>query len=152
MPTKEQRREQNHRYYWNNREDYLRRQQERYRQNPAPRRAYSRGYYAEHKEDRQAYAKRRRLVLRTALRWYKQTKGCVDCSETDPLVLDFDHVQGDKRFEIASGIHGLVLSTTWAEIQKCEVVCANCHRRRTYKHLKRRAEWPITEGMVIQYV
>ncbi len=59
---------------------------------------------------------------------------CVDCGEKDILVLDFDHLPGSKKeFSIARG----ALRHSWekikAEIDKCEVVCANCHRRRTAK-------------------
>src|SRR4051794_36986150 len=53
-----------------------------------------------------------------------------DCGETDPVVLEFDHLR-DKEFDIASGIHYHAWSKVLAEIAKCEVVCANCHRRRT---------------------
>ncbi len=59
-----------------------------------------------------------------------ETHPCIDCGERDPVVLEFDHLR-DKRFSI-----GLKLCTnSWksilAEMEKCEVVCANCHRKRT---------------------
>jgi hypothetical protein len=59
---------------------------------------------------------------------------CVDCGEPDPRVLDFDHLPGeDKRFCVGRAVCGSTRS--WRaireEITKCEVVCANCHRRRT---------------------
>lgn len=58
---------------------------------------------------------------------------CVDCGEADVRVLDFDHRQGvDKRFNIAQMMTG---GHRWqsveAEISKCDVRCANCHRRIT---------------------
>ena len=63
---------------------------------------------------------------------YLRTHACVDCGETDLLVLEFDHLR-DKKYNIAEMINR---DFTWAsilrEIEKCEVVCANCHRRRTY--------------------
>ena len=55
---------------------------------------------------------------------------CVDCGETDPVVLEFDHL-GDKRFSISQGIRGRRWEVVLVEMQKCEVVCANCHRRRS---------------------
>jgi hypothetical protein len=55
---------------------------------------------------------------------------CVDCGETDPLVLEFDHL-GDKEFGIAQGLRDRNWEGVLDEIAKCEVVCANCHRRRT---------------------
>jgi hypothetical protein len=57
---------------------------------------------------------------------------CVDCGEADPLVLEFDHLR-DKSFEIAAGIIDHSWARILAEIEKCEVVCANCHRRRTVR-------------------
>lgn len=59
---------------------------------------------------------------------------CADCGETDPVVLDFDHRPGvQKRFEIARAVNASTRawSTILKEIAKCDVVCANCHRRRT---------------------
>jgi hypothetical protein len=47
-----------------------------------------------------------------------------------PGVLDFDH-RGDKAFAIGEAITYRRWETILAEIAKCDVVCANCHRRRT---------------------
>lgn len=55
---------------------------------------------------------------------------CVDCGERDPLVLEFDHL-GDKQFNVGAGFAERNWDSILAEIEKCEVVCANCHRRRT---------------------
>ena len=55
---------------------------------------------------------------------------CVDCGEADPVVLEFDH-RGDKAFTVAAALHWHVRWDVIAEeIDKCEVRCANCHRRR----------------------
>src|SRR5690242_16086144 len=56
---------------------------------------------------------------------------CVDCGETDPVVLEFDHLR-DKRESIGyMCTAGFAWSTIELEIEKCDVRCANCHRRRT---------------------
>ena len=55
---------------------------------------------------------------------------CVDCGETDPIVLEFDHLR-DKAFGIARGIRDRNWQSVLDEMAKCDVVCANCHRRRT---------------------
>jgi hypothetical protein len=63
---------------------------------------------------------------------------CVDCRENDPLVLDFDHVRGIKIGNVKSmAADGRPLAVIKAEIAKCEIRCANCHRRKT----SREASW-----------
>ena len=63
-------------------------------------------------------------------------RSCVDCGEGDPLVLEFDHL-GNKKFNIARGLSNRSWQAVLDEIAKCDVVCANCHRRRT----ARRGRW-----------
>src|SRR5260370_5479067 len=57
---------------------------------------------------------------------------CVDCGQIDIRVLDFDHVRGVKSNHISRMVQ---VSYSWsaieAEIAKCEVRCANCHRIKT---------------------
>jgi len=58
----------------------------------------------------------------------------MDCGEDDPIVLEFDHLpEFEKKFNISHAISGSTRS--WrlikSEIDKCEVVCSNCHKRRT---------------------
>lgn len=56
---------------------------------------------------------------------------CVDCGATDPLVLEFDHI-GLKRDSVTRlAWYGCSLATIDAEIGKCAIRCANCHRRVT---------------------
>lgn len=62
------------------------------------------------------------------------THACVDCGDNDPLVLEFDHVRGEKKFNVANMVlRGFSWQTILLEIGKCEVRCANCHRRKTAK-------------------
>lgn len=66
---------------------------------------------------------------------YLTTHPCLDCGEKDPIVLEFDHVKGKKRASISRLLrNGHSVEVIQEEINKCEVVCANCHRRRTYKN------------------
>lgn len=55
---------------------------------------------------------------------------CVDCGESDPVVLEFDHL-GEKKFSISKGLQERNWQSVLDEMAKCDVVCANCHRRRT---------------------
>lgn len=61
---------------------------------------------------------------------YLKTHPCVDCGETDIVVLDFDHVRGRKIREVRA-MTGNTIESIQREIDKCEVVCSNDHRRRT---------------------
>lgn len=63
---------------------------------------------------------------------YLEQHSCIDCGESDPVVLEFDHVRGEKSYNV-SAMGWLVLSwnSLLKEIEKCEVRCANCHRRKT---------------------
>lgn len=57
---------------------------------------------------------------------------CTDCHvQYPPYVKDFHHVRGVKRFAISRGGCRSVGSLL-AEIAKCDVICANCHRERTH--------------------
>lgn len=62
---------------------------------------------------------------------YLYDNPCVDCGEDDPVVLDFDHRSGKR--DSVSGLmgQGYTLATIKAEVAKCDVRCANCHRRKT---------------------
>ena len=65
---------------------------------------------------------------------YLSTHPCVDCGETDIVVLEFDHLGKDKKLDDVAHMipRGYSLDKIKKEIAKCEVVCCNCHRRRTY--------------------
>lgn len=59
---------------------------------------------------------------------------CADCGGTfDPVCMDFDHRPGEKKlFSIGDGSDP-TLEQIREESRKCDIVCANCHRLRTYR-------------------
>jgi hypothetical protein len=100
----------------------------------ACRAAYKQEHYAANRERYIADAIRRKQAVvaeRTAyiVELFRE-RPCIDCGETDPLVLEFDHI-GPKNFNIAKGLPNNNWQAVLDEIATCEVVCANCHRRRT---------------------
>ena len=64
---------------------------------------------------------------------YKQSRPCSDCKKSYPYwVMDFDHL-GNKSFTISSYKGSTSsLEKVKLEIEKCDVVCSNCHRIRTW--------------------
>lgn len=120
---------------------------------PEARRAYHREYMRRrHAEDPEARARQLARVRRNDARYeaekrawiaaYRAEHPCVDCGEADPEVLDFDHVRGTKTANIAEFTRGgYSLARLIAEVEKCEVRCANCHRRIT-----RRRERELRSG------
>jgi hypothetical protein len=102
--------------------------------------AYTEGERASRK--RRNVATRRELVAEVSA--LKVARGCADCGfNKHPEALDFDHLPGAVKL----GGVGYLLArngtreTVFAEIAKCEVVCANCHRIRT-------AERRLAPGLV----
>lgn len=72
--------------------------------------------------------------IRAFISWLKSVP-CTDCGRVFlPCVMDLDHVHGEKLFGVSQVI-GQAISedVLWDEILKCEIVCSNCHRLRTWK-------------------
>jgi len=81
----------------------------------------------------QRWRKKRQLFIQEL----KESSPCVDCVTRYPYyVMDYDHCRGEKLFEIADSIKNPVsMERLLAEIAKCDLICANCHRIRTFKRL-----------------
>jgi hypothetical protein len=63
-------------------------------------------------------------------------KSCVDCGNSNPIVLQFDHVKGEKFGAVAKMVHdGYSVKRIEEEIQKCVIRCANCHAIKTYTQM-----------------
>jgi hypothetical protein len=89
------------------------------------------------------HQKERREANQIFVRTYLQGHSCADCEEPDWIVLEFDHVRGKKRCNISKMIFmGYALKTLVEEVKKCDVVCRNCHVRRTYR---RENSWRVQE-------
>jgi hypothetical protein len=64
----------------------------------------------------------------------KKLHPCLDCKQTyHPFVMDFDHVRGEKLADVADMANQRYTEEAIdAEIAKCDLVCSNCHRMRTW--------------------
>jgi hypothetical protein len=90
-------------------------------------------------EEKRAYAaqykRRARRATRIKALEYLAQKGCCDCGERDPRVLEFDHIDpSEKANDVAtlfSNGFGWGSEKLREEIRKCRVICSNCHRKHT---------------------
>jgi sRNA-binding protein len=127
-------------------------QREWQRKNKDKMNAYSRAQYKKHRQERlvrqDAYRQEKADEIKAKVEALKAQKRayvvmskdrpCVDCGHRWPAVaMDFDDVQGIKKgnvAQMAGGGHSM--KALVAEIAKCEVVCACCHRVRTESRRK----------------
>lgn len=95
-------------------------------------------HYEANKEAVKARAKKYTTEVATVrnrayIKTYKESHPCLDCGETDIVVLQFHH-QGDKDSNVSdSRVLGWSLTRLIVEIEKCIMLCANCHLRRHHK-------------------
>jgi hypothetical protein len=103
---------------------------------PDAKRAYQRAYYEKNRgkiiDRARADTVVRRSVLKQLIAEAKQVP-CTDCGHEFPTIcMDFDHTSDNKECDVADMVRRAVSpARLQAEIAKCEVVCANCHRLRT---------------------
>lgn len=85
------------------------------------------------RRNRRKYDEPAMLSLR-ALIDDRRKSPCVDCGKSFPLVcMEFDHVRGRKRFNLAQARWRVFnRQQVIDEMNKCDVVCSNCHQIRTH--------------------
>ena len=99
---------------------------------------YNKKYYLSNKEviKNRAAAFKKKSVIRNSefVKEYLSKHACLDCGEKDIRVLEFDHTKDDKYNDVSVLVwRACSIKTIEKEINKCEVVCANCHRKRTWQ-------------------
>ena len=109
---------------------------ERRERNKEWNRKYAREYYSINKTKLLArakdYAKERLAFNKLQVKEYKLLHPCIDCGETDPIVLQFHHID-NKKYTIAHIMSTKSWNIIEKEIKKCIVLCANCHLKRHNK-------------------
>ena len=103
-------------------------------------RAWDRDYYQRHKIERQAANYGRRTKLFQYLQQVKANASCVYCGENHPATLQFHHRDpSQKEFNIGEFVTRQLggMEKLKKEIEKCDIVCANCHLKYHYYHSRR---------------
>jgi hypothetical protein len=97
--------------------------------------AKSRQHYLNNKQVYRKKADLLRAELVGEIRKIKESSPCLDCNNSYPYyVMDFDHLEGEIKLKTISQFKsGGQRKKLFEEIKKCELVCSNCHRIRTYK-------------------
>ena len=100
-------------------------------------RAYDAIRREKEKGDPEALKRRRARTKRCRAKGYglvmlaKIRGSCVDCGESDPAVLDFDHRDpSEKKFNLSQPSQ-CTSGRVATEMAKCDIRCSNCHRKRT---------------------
>ncbi|ELZ31181.1 hypothetical protein C474_10119 [Halogeometricum pallidum JCM 14848] len=88
-------------------------------------------WHYRHREQNATQSLDRRARLRAWIHGIKRDRGCLRCSETDPACLDFHHRDGVEKTASVSTLVSNERSrdAIRAEIRRCDVLCANCHRK-----------------------
>lgn len=97
---------------------------------------YSRSHYINNKEYYLNRNRQQKKRNRQTVREYKENSPCTDCKGNFPYyVMEFDHREPElKSFNIGKTDWGNMRPIN-AELEKCDLVCANCHKKRT--HIRR---------------
>lgn len=101
------------------------------------RKAASKRHYYSNKANYIERNKKYRKHITDLVRGIKEKTACADCGHNYPyFVMDFDHLESSKKTNIISFLASTGrIGALKKELEKCEVVCANCHRLRTHNRL-----------------
>ena len=97
---------------------------------------YHKKYYQKNKKKKIAQAKRSNQMARKRnvelVSSYKKEKGCSICNENRPWCLDLHHLKDKKKSISKMANKGWGWKTILKEIEKCQVLCRNCHANLHY--------------------
>lgn len=101
---------------------------------PEKRREYNRRYY--HQKDKpqqQQRVRRRKAILKGDFDKWKATKSCLHCGESDPICLEFHHVDPatkDTEPSLMVGVKGWPVKRIITYLETyCLCLCSNCHKK-----------------------
>ena len=95
---------------------------------------YQKNWYKNNPESTRESHRTRRKQRRDYIVSKKSNTPCLDCGKIYPwYVMDFDHVRGEKKFNLSIASNKMwSMEAIEEEMAKCDLVCANCHRIRTF--------------------
>ena len=97
---------------------------------PEYRRVYRRKWYKNNKKSEIAHVQRRKKDIKRWLWEHKKSLKCSICSESHPAIIDFHHKEGKKEKGVSQMlVDGYSIDRIKQELAKCDILCANCHRK-----------------------
>jgi hypothetical protein len=96
-----------------------------------------------YKRNKQQYIERSMRATVRRREYLRQVKSCpcADCGVQYPFyVMDFDHREGEEKSFEMNHVNYVTMRAIKREIEKCDVVCANCHRERTYQRIRQKVQ------------
>lgn len=109
---------------------------------------YFKNWYQQNKEKEIKRAKKNKKAIRDLI-VKEKSKPCADCKVEYPFyVMEFDHAQGKKILNLASAHLRRGRLSVLKEIAKCDIVCSNCHKARTWKRYHKISFYRNKNGVV----
>ena len=139
MNRKEYQRQYANRRYASKKKEINAKRRERWKTDSVLRgrsKAASRKRYQENKEEHKRNVRDRVEVNKKYVRDLKSQSSCSRCPEKHPACLDFHHPKGMKKHKLHQAFDiSWSLDKIKAEIAKCDILCANCHRKEHWAYL-----------------
>ena len=105
--------------------------------NKEERLACRRRWYAKNKSSEKIHVKRRKNEIRLWFQGQKASLRCSKCGENHPATIDFHHKIGEKEIGVSKMVaDGYSINRIKKELEKCDVLCANCHRKVHFENNK----------------
>lgn len=130
-----------------------RKQTKKSREYTDARKLYLQKHYQENKAAKQAYTRGRKREMYYKIFCHRYQLRCVRCGESDYRVLDYDHIDPSTKVDSISGL--ISRGSAWwrveEELEKCQVLCSNCHRIKTFEDTSRydfELQYLIENGLI----
>lgn len=112
---------------------------------------YNKKWYAKNKKKKKEQAKKsRKRAIRRNRKYVEKDKlaSPCTCGETEPCCLSYHHYNGNKEGNISDMVNrGYSLTRIQKEIDKCKIMCLNCHARLHNKNKEeKKEEVPVVTG------